>query len=548
MPRTCHYMRPKRSAGAGVSVSRPDVAVSNTLAPEEDPSIYTLEGGLRVTVDRTWQLEVPCTINDEASHRFVEMTNPHNQCGPLFAEQVPVVTGEDFASLMAAFNKRCNTVHTDDVEDDEFKLALEFINNIQCDMLPWDENPEDRRAWEQKFAPEKVTRMREAMGTVDQATYSYLGTKDLSVKKEVLLKRNDPEWAARVIYAGNDTFNAMTGPAMVECMRRTNEIFAHQRLGPVEYRTAYKQTDIELVNWIERDTVGYPHTAEGDYSANDKHQRERVHILFDTWMAKLKMPQWLRKIFIANNKFLVRSYKMGLVAKLANQLPTGTTATTPRNTVYNALMFSVSCQQQGVRGRALVLGDDLLARTSKPLNLLEWKQCVARFKMVLKAKSPQMNGQATFLSRRLLTNLEYPCMVPLLGKALARFNARAIYKEDKTHSQYMAGKSLSYAYEFRHVPFLRDFFLMRYTMEDKTNMTLDELSWNTKVLGIDLSSIVQAIKDEQVLVGDDDFLDWSMETYDLGLVDLEEVFDMIVLSDKPEMVTHPAVAKLAIDW
>lgn len=526
----------------------PDVCTSNTNAPEEDASIHQLEGGLRVTTERTWQIDVPCTFNLEASHRFVAMTNPHNQCGPLLADQVPVVTGNDFQSLMAAFNKRCNVVHKDDICDDEFEHALQLIEEIKYEGPEWDENPADRELWEQKFDSTKIVRMREAMHSIDQATYNYLGTKDISVKQEVLLKRNDPKWAARVIYAGNDAFNAMTGPGMMECMRRTNEILAQQPLGPVHYMTAYKRSDTELAEWIQTDASSYPEVAEGDYSANDMHQRQRVHKLFDAWMRKCKMPMWLRKVYIKNNTFKVRSFKMGLQATLKNQLPTGTTTTTPRNSVYNMLMFAVSCAQQGVKARALVLGDDLLARTDLRLDLGLWTESVARFRMVLKAKAPKMNGEATFLSKRLITNVEFPCMVPLLGKAIARFNARAIYKEDQTHSQYMAGKSLSYAYEFRHVPFLRDFFLERYLAEDNTKMTADELSWNTKTSGVELANIVQAIKDERVLVSDDDFLDWSMETYGLGLVDLTEIFEMVILSDQPTMVTHPAVHYLSIDW
>nr|QKI79989.1 RNA-dependent RNA polymerase [Erysiphe necator associated abispo virus 4] len=548
MPRTCHYMRRKRAAGAGVTGSRPDVAVSHENATTEDPSIYDLDGGLRVTVERTWQLEVPCTFNDEASLRFTAMLNPHNQCGPLFAEQVPVVTGEDFDSFMAAFNKRCNVTHHDDIEDEELMQAFALINAIQCNFPAWDENPDDRATWESKFDSSKVDRMRAAMQEIDQATYRYLGTKDLSVKKEVLLKRNDPGWAARVIYAGNDAFNAMTGPAMMAVMQRLETLLSTNTIGGVRYCTAYKKTDTKLAEYIEQDNRSFPHVAEGDYSANDKHQRESVHLLFDAFLEKINMPKWLRNVFLENNKFKVRSFKLGVQATLKNQLPTGTTATTPRNTLYNILMFSTSCIQQHVQGLALVLGDDLLARTNRPINLQEWKDTVSRFKMVLKAKSPRMRGGATFLSKRLITGVEHPCMVPLLGKALARFNARAIYKEEQTHSQYMAGKSLSYAYEFRHVPFLRDFFLERYIGEDNTKMTIDELSWNTKTSGVDLGNIVQSIKDEPVLINDDDFLDWSMETYDLGLVDLEEVFSMVVLSDEPAMVTHPAVHNLSIDW
>lgn len=541
-------MRRKRIAGAGVSGSRPDVAVSHNTAIEEDPSVYDLEGGLRVTVERNWQIEVPCTFNDEAKLRFTPMANPHNQCGPLFAEQVPVVTGSDFDSFMAAFNKRCNVVHKDDIDDDMMYMALKLIDDIKCDFPAWDENPDDRAAWEFKFDSSKVDRMRAAMQTVDQATYSYLGTKDLSVKLEVLLKRNDPGWAARVIYAGNDVFNAITGPAMMAVMARLEELLQHNVIGGVRYCTAYKKTDTVLASFIEQDNAGYPHVVEGDYSANDKHQREGVHILFDKFLAKINMPQWLRTIFLENNKFKVQSYSMGLKAILKDQLPTGTTATTPRNTVYDMLMFSTTCVLQNVKALALVLGDDLLARTSALVDLQGWRDTVAKFKMVLKAKSPRMRGGATFLSKRLITGVENPCMLPLVGKALARFNARAIYKEDQTHSQYMAGKALSYAYEFRHVPFMRDFFLERYLMEDKSKMTMQELSWSTKTAGIDLSNIVASIKAERVLISDDDFLDWAMETYDLGLVDLEEVCSAVILSDVPEMITHPAVHNLSIDW
>lgn len=548
MPRTCHFMRPKQKAGAGVSGHRPDVAISHSIATEEDPSVYDLQGGLRVTVERTWHLEVPCTFNDEAKLRFTAMLNPHNQCGPLLADQVPVVTGEDFDSFMAAFNKRCNVEHTDDIEDAEFITAMNLIDSIECNFPAWDENPDDRAAWESKFDSSKVNRMRVSMQQIDQATHSYLGTKDLSVKKEVLLKRNDPEWAARVIYAGNDAFNSMTGPAMMAVMQRLEALLLHNVIGGVRYCTAYKKTDTTLASFIEEKRHLYPHVVEGDYSANDKHQREGVHLLFDCFLEKINMPYWLRRVFLENNKFKVRSFKLGVQATLKNQLPTGTTATTPRNTVYNLLMFSAACMQQRLTGVALVLGDDLLARVDRVMDLARWKETVARFKMVLKPKAPRMRGGATFLSKRLIAEVEHPCMVPLLGKALARFNARAIYKEDQTHSQYMAGKSLSYAYEFRHVPFLANFFMDRYYYEDKSNMSMEELSWNTKTSGVTLSNIESTIINEPVRICDDEFRDWAMETYDLGLVDLESIFTEVVLSDVVDIITHPATHNLSIDW
>jgi hypothetical protein len=549
MPRTCHYMRPKRKAGAGVPEPRQGVTRSHEAqGSQHDRGVNELNGGLRVTTQRDWQPEVPCLINLEASHRFIDMQNPHNQCGPLLEDQVPVVTGSDWDSFSAAFNKRCNVTHKDDLEDDVYLESLSLLSNIKTQFEEWDENPADRSLWESKFSPDKTKRMRLAMQEADQATYSYLGTKDLSVKLEVLLKRDDPTWAARVIYAGNDLFNAMTGPAMMEVMRRLEVVLDQECIGTVKYCTAYKKSDVKLACFIEQDSGAYPHTVEGDYSANDKHQRERVHELFDLFLEKIRMPTWLRRIFLENNKFKVRSFKLGLQATLKNQLATGTTATTPRNSLYNILMFAVSCGRQGLHSRALVLGDDLLARTDEPMDLQTWVGTVDRFKMVLKAKAPRMRGGATFLSKRLVTEVETPFMVPLLGKALARFNARAIYKDDQTHSQYMAGKSLSYAYEMRHVPYLRKYFLARHEYEDKSNLNLEELSWNTKVSGLELDGLVQSILDEPVTISDDTFLDWVMETYSIGLCDVGELMEMIVMSDEPKLVSHPAVVNLSMDW
>jgi len=548
MPRTCNYMRPKRVASAGVATGRPDVAVSHEYYAEGDPSVFQLDGGLRVVVERNWQPEVPCEQTFEAPLIFAVESNPHNQCGAVFAEQVPVVTGSDLASLYAAFNKRCNARHKDNIDDDMYDKSVKLIGAITTKFDAWNENELDRARWESKFDSSKVQRMRDAVHTLNTVDYKYLGTKDLSIKREVLLKRNDPSFAARVIYAGNDAFNAVTGPAMMIAMERLETILNREDFGPVRYCTAYKKHDVQLASFIASHRGDYPHVVEGDYSANDRHQRKGVHELFNLFLERVGMPSWVTYMFSKMNSFKVQSRQYGLTAKLKNQLPTGTTATTVRNTLYNALMFSVSCGLQGLRGRALILGDDLLGRVSAPMDLNWWTQTVADFRMVLKAKSPKLNGGATFLSKRLLVDREEPCMVPMVGKALARFNARAIYDNRKTHSQYMAGKSLSYAYEFRHIPFMRDFFLLRYTMEDNSRLELEELSWNVKVSGINLRNIVQAIKDEKVIVSDDEFLDWAMETYDLGLVDLEEVFELIVLNTEPEMVYHSSVASLSIDW
>jgi len=538
----------RRVRGSGAPADHPLVVVSHEFAPEEDVSIHDLSGHLRVTTERTYHLEVPCEQTFECPKRFVAMSNPLNQCGPLLSEQVPVVTGSDYDSFMAAFNKRCNTKHSDDILDAEFYDAMALLDSLDSrQFADWDENEADRAKWMRKFDACKQARMADAMHTVSDCSYKYLGTKDLSVKHEVLLKRNDSSWAPRIIFAGNDAFNAVTGPAMMVAMERLELVLSSQPIGTVTYCTAYKKNDVQLAGFITEDS-GLGHTVEGDYSANDKHQRKRVHILFDKFLLAIRMPPWLRRLLMELNKFHVQSRAFGLQAKLENQLPTGTTSTTVRNTVYNILMFSTAVARQKLRGRALVLGDDLLGRLNAAMDLQAWVDCVSRFRMVLKAKAPRLNGEATFLSKRLFADAEIPCMVPLLGKAIARFNARALYRQDKSSSQYMAGKSLSYAYEFRHVPFMRDFFLQRFVLEDSSRLSLDDLSWVAKTSGIDLVNIIPAIKSEEVLISDDCFRDWCTETYGIGLCDLEDICEIVLLSDELLMVDHSAVSNLSLDW
>lgn len=550
MPRTPHFMRRKFAdiGGSGFSDASTLVNVSHEFDPDEDKQVDHLEGHLRVSTEREYQLDVPHFQTDESDKRFADMSNPHNQCGPLLREEVPVVTGSDYESFMAAFNKRCNTTHDDDIEDDEYTAAYDLTMSLPMDHCePWEENEIDRARWMAKFDPQKRARMEQAYHEISDTSMKAIGTKDLSVKHETLIKRNDPSWAPRVIYAGSDVFNAVTGPAAMVAMERFNAAIATGPIAGIHTMTAYKQTDVALATFIS----GLPqnvHIVEGDYSANDKHQRYRVHLLFDAFLCVAKMPNWLRKLCKGINTFKVQSRHYGLTALLANQLPTGTTFTTVRNSFYNWAMFVTGMKLQKAGGRALILGDDLVACLNKPIDLHAWVGHVSNFKMVLKAKAPKFWGDATFLSRRLICDREEPCMVPLIGKAICRFNARALYTENKTHSQYMAGKSLSYAYEFRHVPFMRDYFLERFVSEDRSALSLDDLTWTAKTSGIDLSNIVPTIKAENVLLSDEEFRDWAMEVYDLGLTDLEEICELVLLSDDPILVEHASVAQLSKDW
>jgi len=552
MPRRPYfYTNALRRAAAGARVPSdtpsPTVNISNS-DPEFDTSVHQLFGRLKTSAHRQYAIVVQHEFNDYAPGITKPMANPINQCGPLLSEQVPIATGNDYESFMAAFNKRCNFRANDDIEDDVFNEACALI-----DALPdvfdteWDENDLDRARWMHKFTKAKQTRMENAFHTIPWCEPAYIGTKDLSVKQEILLKRNDPSFAPRVIYAGNDAFNTITGPASMIAMERIDHLLGNHALGDVNFVTAYKKTDVQLAQHLTCDP-SLKHTAEGDYSANDREQRHRVHLLYDRALAKVRMPEWFRDLLKSMERFKVQSRSFGLKAIIHNQLPTGTTSTTPRNSWYNAVMFAVSCRRQGLHGNAVILGDDLLARLNAAINCDVWVATVLLFKMVLKAKSPPLNCHATFLSKRIMANLETPCMVPLIGKAIARFNARGVHCEAISRSQYMAGKSLSYAYEFRHVPFLCDFFLRRFAMEDRTRLSLDDLTWHARTSGVSLDNIADSITDEPHIITDDDFRDWLMEAYEVGLDDLRELCELVLLSSEMTLVNHPAVEGLSRDW
>jgi hypothetical protein len=489
--------------------------------------------------------------------------NPVNQLGPVFQQQIPVVTSTDFKSFMAAFAKRCNFVQDeskpdkDDISDDSFREALAVMDAMPDLFQPWDENQIDRARWMSKFDKNKRQDMERAFSTLpDSVSPSYLGQKDLSVKQEVLIKRDDPTWAPRVIYAGNDHFNTWTGPASMIVMERLCQLTGRKRdnpanhqipIGPIQTMFAYKQDDVSLSDHIT--DKEYPELVEGDFSRNDREQRKRVALLYDRWLQKLAMPKWFRTLLLELEKFTVRSHKYGLRAKLKFQLPTGTTSTTPRNSAYNATMFAVACQRQKITsGKSLILGDDILAALRHRLKLDKWTKDVASFKMVLKAKAPRLQGEATFLSRRFVTDTEHPFMLPLLGKMLVRFNVRGTHNEGCSDSAYMAGKALSYAFETRHVPFLSRMFLERFRREDSSTLTVDDLSFYAKRHAGSIGQLLQKLRDEPVTISDDHFAFWCCEFYDSDAVEVKEIFESVVLSNECIVIDDPRLKRFEHDY
>jgi len=532
------------------SVVVPNQPTLTTSGSENDNDIYHLDGRLKVSTYRDYSWTVP------VNHDMMDVVhknnfNPRNQVGALVEQEVPVCTSNDYNSFIAAFNKRCNfrqAKENDDIDDRSYIEALQLIESLPSTFTQWEENEADRERWLAKFDIGKRTRMEAAYHTIPEQSGASLAVKDLMVKQEVLIKRNDPDWAPRIVYVGTDAFNAVTGPANMVLMERMVDFTRHNLINGIKFKYAYKTSDVELADFISTDE--FPNLVEGDFSRNDREQRSRVVLLFNAWCEKLGMPAWFSDLNLTLNNFKVISRQYKFTAWIQNQLPTGTTSTTTRNSFYNTIMFAVICGRQKIVGRALVLGDDILAALKRRLNLQTWVKEVADFKMVLKAKAPALNGDATFLSRRfIIDDVETPFMLPLLGKMLIRYNARGTNNMECSPSQYCAGKALSYAYECRHVPCLRDVFMARYEMEDeKDKVTLDDLTWFARSSNVSFDNIRRFILDEEVVIDDFEFSCWTMQQYGLDYLEVLDMFKAIVLQPDMVLVDLPNIEKMKCDY
>lgn len=538
-----------------------DVATS---AAHREYTSYDIGTRATVVPIRSFDFKVKHRLDDGIDTDAVlsTATDPINILGPVIEGQIPVVTSQDPLSMLAAFNKRCNFMQAgrkDEISDVEFKQALAIIDALPNKFDPWYENEEDRLRWLDKFEPGKRKRMEHAWSTMSDAGIKDIRDKQLMVKIETLLKREDDEWAPRAIYIGSDYHNAIDGPPMMVAMERLCTLLDTDndgvKLGSVDVKFGYKKNDVQLMSHLLSDD-SLTNTAEGDYSRNDREQRSRVAYIVDHWLEKLNFDSETRKRMLeSSEEYTVYAPICGLKARLSHQLPTGATCTTFRNSCFNAIMFAVACAQQKItRARALILGDDLLARTLQKINLVEWQNCIARFKMVLKAFAPTINGGATFLSRRVIHNTTVPCLMPKLGKALARFNVRASKNPAITDHEYMAGKSLAHAYEFRHVPTFSSMFIDRFNfhfpfLERNEEKEIVHDSWFLKISGLRTPvQVLAAVKNEKVLVSQEEMIDWLTETYDEFADDIIQFSHSIITGTEYEVIETHLFDALSIDF
>jgi len=484
------------------------------------------------------------------------------QMGPLLANLHPVVPDNGYDNFVAAFRKRCN-YHNDGrvsariVQSADLFFRYLFEGKNQFDQFEWSlQLYED---WLAKFGVEKRSRMDKALDGLVSANIKDYSSKDVFVKVEALLVEHKPNWAPRVIFKGTDLYNAISGPIFNELMRRF-DLLLESRSGPYQFRTSYKKVPTDYTEYLEShdgDSSNTPEWIEADFTANDKTQCRDVLLFEVSMMRLLGCPEWFVRLHLKSSKFTASSKTHGVKAQLEHMLPTGATDTTFRNTLWNGIiLYSFLLAIKAEKSSAMILGDDMLAKIYglKRYACKTYSSIASEARMECKVFRRSTLFECSFLSKFFVPRRSgMHLTVPILGKAIARFNMRANNNEGLSDAGYMAGKSVGYAYEFRHLPPVRDMFLRRFLLEftevkdkEKAKDAVD-ISWNARTAGVTLHNIRQKIVVEET-ISEDDFFSFCYERYGLYSSDVLDLFEDVVLSRDKVDISGVVVDILSVDF
>jgi len=445
---------------------------------------------------------------------------PHDILGPLFEHNAPVLTDGSFQSFLAAFNKRVNYNNDQRCHKDVRKASAKLLDQTVPMQLPeiiWDR--ELFHEWNSEFKPSKQERMIKALDKIALYRDSEFGAKEVFEKVELLMKRHDPSWAGRIVNASSDIHNCISGPIIKECLKRLVKSFDLARdsgKNSMNFTVAYAKDPSEFVGHVDGDGP----FIECDFSSNDKLQVADVVQLEVLWMVRLGAPAWLAGCLLRANHYRVINRKFGVKAKVKNQLPSGSTSTTFRNSIWNSTIFFTFGSRYGLKADTLILGDDMLSRMRNgriPRRAARSYEYIAKLaRMSAKVKVHTHLVQCEFLSRRFVPTAYGHRMIPKLGKAFGRFNARA-NNSQISDDEYIAGKSLSYAYEFRYYRPICKLFLLRFqgcvTPIEKVRRELLSYNLRLAVGSASLADSAKVLYNISEPISDDDFTAYSDFTY-----------------------------------
>lgn len=417
--------------------------------------------------------------------------------GPTIEGRVPYITTSSRADFLHAFDKRINFHTSLEASPKMQRTSRRLVKRLCPAQMPrFDWDPELFEEWITKFSTEKESRMRAAIDNQGLQRVKDYSDKDVFTKIESLVK---PEHTVkgRVIFKGTDLYNAVSGPMFMELMRRFKDCETGNTL-QYDYQVAYKETTDRIADFLTDGPQGS--YLEADFTANDKYQCKTVQRLELVFMKRLGAPKWFLRLHAATNRCRVLNGKYGLMAWIENQLPTGATDTTFRNSFWNLCIFNHWwLGARPGKTRVAILGDDMLAATERWVRRCsaQYRKCAAEARMEAKVTMHHHLSQCHFLSKHF-----YPSetagkavMLPFLGKVLAKFNVRPNNNQAVSNDEYMAGKALSACYEFRHCHTLRSMFAERaflHLHRTEGVFSMEGVSWNVRMAAENFAELATA--------------------------------------------------------
>jgi hypothetical protein len=467
-----------------------------------------------------------------------------------------VVPSKTLDSLLAALDKRANyrtdaRCHTDIVAASH--VLLDRL--VPTPLAGLDDYSSLFREWVDQFPPAKQAKLWKAYGSINEITSKQFSDKEIFVKMEALLKRHDKNWAPRIINQSTDIHNALLGPYMQKCTQRMfHSMGQYTHREHVNFIGAYKKTSEQIVDHMQggdKDSL----YLSADFTANDSSQVKDVHMLEVMWLRRLGAPVWVTSLMLVANAYTIRSRNYRIRMKIHNQLPTGAQSTTFRNSMWNATIaeaFSIHINRVGV---SCILGDDNVMRIDKAKGKAKfyrrsYDHVCKMARMVVKVTTSRLLEGNNFLSRFFIDVHGGTIMIPNPGKALLRFNICPNPVPDP--HMYMAGKALSYAYEFRNFKALSKLYMARCVKElgekDLEDIDVSGVSWNVKglFLRLGLGGVLDAIGSPMVMANAIDFTSFFHRTFGLTAVDYYDVAVRVIMGI--DNLDESCLRFLSLEW
>jgi len=367
--------------------------------------------------------------------------------------EVPVcVPTNDAAATEQAMKKRC-----------DFKPSLTTMDSFNHghDILmskfdPMETIRVDKELVEKylkKCGGSKAARLVEAM---EGHEWKYSGEeKHVFAKQEVLLKAHQSQ--PRVVYQGNDMYNALTGPVVMELNDRMKTIFSLKNPKNTGNRVIYAcgVSGEDLGNIMEQ-SEGEP--IESDMKNNDGSQSAEFRRPEAMFYYKLGAPKWFVKEFASNLSVRVWT-RYGISAQVEGQRWSGETTTTTGNSYVSMALMQAALEKACVTESTNIHGgDDYLGYVKGDVEKVKAGIEAVTSVSGMKAEVvPQLGRHhATFYRKRYVRSTAGCRPVPQFGRVLAKLNLRANKNSEVNDRDYMAGKYYSAAFEHKHVPGIRD--------------------------------------------------------------------------------------------